>query len=110
MMLEQVQALWRPLTAFVMAGVVLAISLGLLPPGAEEHANSILTTAGSVLSVLAVSRGVQRVQEVKAQAAPMGVLLEGLSMVKPADPAIGQAVADEVRAVREEIAMLRARL
>lgn len=66
MNLPMIQALWRPFTAAVMSIVVLLIALGLLPASVEEHANSILTTAGSILSVLAVSRGVQRVQEVKA--------------------------------------------
>lgn len=66
MNLQIIQALWRPFTAVVMSVVVLLIALGLLPASVEEHANSILTTAGSILSVLAVSRGLQRVQEVKA--------------------------------------------
>lgn len=65
-MLAMVQALWRPLTGFVMAGVVLAIALGWLPQSAEEHASSLLTAAGAVLTALTASRAVQRMQEVRA--------------------------------------------
>lgn len=64
--LAMAQALWRPLTALIMSAVVIATSLGWLPANAEEHANSLLTTAGGVLAVLAASRTVQRVQESKA--------------------------------------------
>jgi mannose/fructose/N-acetylgalactosamine-specific phosphotransferase system component IIC len=105
-MLEMVQALWRPVTGFVMSGVVLAIALGWLPPGAEEHATSILATAGAVLSALTASRAVQRVQEVKAQAAPMGVLLQGLSMVKPVDGAAVEEVKQQLRQMQEELARI----
>jgi hypothetical protein len=110
-MLEMLQALWRPVTGFVMSAVILAIALGWLPPAAEEHATSILATAGGVLSALTASRAIQRVQEVKAQAAPMGVLIEGLSMVKPSEEAaeITRAVMNEVRLMRDELAQLRGR-
>jgi hypothetical protein len=81
-MLEMVQALWRPVTGFVMAGVVLAIALGWLPASAEEHASAILSTAGGVLAALTASRTVQRVQEVKAQASPMGLPPEAIEGLK----------------------------
>lgn len=64
--LVMLQALWRPVSGVVMALVVLAVALGWLPEGAEAHAESILTTAGTVLLGLTASRAVQRVQEAKA--------------------------------------------
>ncbi len=105
-MLEMVQALWRPVTGFVMSGVVLAIALGWLPPGAEEHATSILATAGAVLSALTASRAVQRVQEVKAQAAPVGVLLDALGKVKPAEAEGVETVKQQLRQMQAELARI----
>lgn len=102
-MLEQIQALWRPVTAAVMSIVVLLIALGWLPAAAEEHVSAILTTAGGVLAALSASRTVQRVQEVKAQAVPAGVLLDALAKVKPAAP-------DAVDDVKRQLAQLQAEL
>lgn len=81
-MLDQLQALWRPVTGLLMSGVVLAVALGWLPPAAEEHANSILVTAGGVLSALTASRAVQRVQEVRAQTSPLGLPPEAIEGLK----------------------------
>lgn len=81
-MLDQLQALWRPVTAAVMSIVVLLIALGWLPAAAEEHASAILTTAGGVLAALSASRTVQRVQEVKAQQAPLGLPPEAIEGLK----------------------------
>lgn len=93
-MLDQLQALWRPVTGLVMSGVVLAIALGLLPPSAEEHASALLTAAGGVLATLTASRAVQRVQEVKAQAAAPGVeeVTRQLRELQAELARIGQAV------------------
>lgn len=81
-MLDQLQALWRPVTGLVMSGVVLAIALGLLPPSAEEHASALLTAAGGVLAALTASRAVQRVQEVKAQQMPLNLPPEAIEGLK----------------------------
>lgn len=81
-MIDQLQALWRPATGFVMSGIVLAVALGWLPESSQHFANEILTAAGGVLAALTASRAVQRVQEVKAQSQPYGLPLEAIEGLK----------------------------
>lgn len=107
-MIEQVQALWRPLTGFVMSAVVLLVAFGLLPASAEAHANGLLTTAGGVLAALTAMRGVQRVAEVNADkvkaqaAAKVGELLPAtLETVRP-PPEVAELL-DQVKALRAQL-------
>lgn len=81
-MFEQLQALWRPVTGFVMSGIILAVALGWLPESSQHYANEVLTAAGSVLAALTASRAVQRVQEVKAQSSPYGLPPEAIEGLK----------------------------
>lgn len=81
-----------------------------LPAEAEQHVSSIFAAAATIIAALSASRTVQRVQEVKAQAAPMGVLLEGLAQVKPVQDETTESMLDEMRAIRAEITTVRARL
>lgn len=81
-MIEQVQALWRPITGFIMAAVVLLVAMGWLPEAAQAHADTLLTAAGAVLMGLTGARGVQRVAEVKAEAAKVQAQAKIVEMLR----------------------------
>lgn len=73
---------WRAITAFVMAGVQLAVALGLLPVGSEETANTLIATAGGVIAVIAGGSYVQNIATTRAIAATANAAAEGTKAVR----------------------------
>jgi hypothetical protein len=105
-MSKLLKALWRPLTAVVMAIVALGIARGWWPAVTEQIATEVLTFCATIIGILGSARAVQRVQEVWADAAVKTAEAKAIELL----PVELRAAADDPQLIDRLAENLAARL